>query len=340
MLLSYQNSCGGWATYENTRSFPILEVGRLLPFSFYSLVYRAAAHGTDCRCPSAGIQPIQLDRLPLSLAQLVLCPLPNLISSGSSIPLILGRPAIPSHSHAWVRLQRGCMAWAEVHLACGSAQLLLHASPCTTCCVLCAGLDPPASTRGQSLPIPNKLSWCRLIPPAAGQPQRDLWRHCDRLLIRRVLQRCAVHAVCGVHAVCAVGCAQLVPCMLLFCSQTGAASWNEGAAAAYGMSWAKLKKKGPFSRLNGCSQAGLPQRQAGAAQLRALPSRAEREAAAALRAKRRHGCTAGGICQPDSLPTRQTAALHRPRPRSLHHRAVRVPGGIPGAPGGRGGARH
>ncbi|GAB4817280.1 hypothetical protein N2152v2_004326 [Parachlorella kessleri] len=26
VLLSYQNSCGGWATYENTRSFPILEL--------------------------------------------------------------------------------------------------------------------------------------------------------------------------------------------------------------------------------------------------------------------------------------------------------------------------
>jgi cycloartenol synthase len=27
VILSYQNSCGGWATYENTRSFPALEVG-------------------------------------------------------------------------------------------------------------------------------------------------------------------------------------------------------------------------------------------------------------------------------------------------------------------------
>ena len=30
VILSYQNGDGGWATYENTRSYPWLEVGPLL----------------------------------------------------------------------------------------------------------------------------------------------------------------------------------------------------------------------------------------------------------------------------------------------------------------------
>ena len=52
VILSYQNACGGWATYENTRSYAFLEV------SLHCSLWRPLARHAHTVCCQASVRTV------------------------------------------------------------------------------------------------------------------------------------------------------------------------------------------------------------------------------------------------------------------------------------------